>query len=87
MMINVLLAVSLIAAARLQVAVLQRTNPNILPSRWNHQRLNALERLPVTDDLVIRTAIAESFANPLAPDARVVIVHVTQPDLACRFDR
>ena len=86
MMINVLLAVSLVATARLQVAVLQRTNPDILPGRRNHQRLDALERLPVADNPAIRAAIAESPANPLAPDARVVIMHVTQAHLARRFD-
>ena len=87
MMINVLLAVSLVAAARLQVAVRQRTNPDLLPGRWNHQRPDALKRLPVTHDPAIRAAIAESPANPLAADAGVVIMHVTQPHFARRFDR
>ena len=79
-MIKVLLAPPFITTGRLEMAMVKRANPNFLPRRRNHQRTDALERMPITNDPAFGSAIAEPAPASLAADARAFISDVAQPD-------
>jgi hypothetical protein len=79
-MIEVLLASAVIPAGRLQMAVVKRTNPNFLPRRWNHQRTDPLERVPITDDPPFGGSVTKPRPASLAANAWPLISEVTQSD-------
>ena len=86
-MIEVLLPPPFIAARRLKMAVVKRTNPNVHPCRWNHQRTDALERMPIPDNPTFGGAITKPAPASLAANAPPLIGDVAQTDDLRRLRR
>ena len=79
-MIEMLFAPPLIATGYLEMTVVKRADPNFLPRRRNHQRVDPLERMPITNDPAIGGAITKPAPAALAAKARLLVGHVTQSD-------
>jgi len=60
----------------LDVAVRDRTDPDIGPRRRNGQRADARQRRPIMNDGTIHTRVREAPTRALASDAGPVVVHM-----------
>ena len=79
-MIEMLFASAFVAASCLQMAVVKRTNPNFLPCRRDHQRINPRERVWIANNPAFGRAVTEPLAAPFPADARLLVSNVPQPD-------
>src|ERR1700733_13461128 len=79
--VAVLLSAARVAAGRLDVAVRERADPDLLPRGRNGERADARERRLVVDRLAARGDVREigPAADPLAANPRPVVVDVPQP--------
>ena len=57
-------------AGGLDVPQRVRRDPDVLPGRWDRQRTDALQYLPLRDLCARRVAVPETFAAPFAGDSR-----------------
>jgi hypothetical protein len=62
------------------MAVVEGTNPNVRPSRRDHQQTDPFERVPITDDPTFRGAITKPEPASLTANARSFVRNVTQTD-------
>src|SRR5579872_2262329 len=85
--VAILLASLGIASRRLNVAVCERTNPNIGVSRRNTDRLYPLQLIRIGDRLAVWVEIGEILAGPFAPNSWPGIQHIRQAGDVGRFDR
>ncbi len=81
LVIPVLLATTDIASGCLNVAVCARADPDILPGRRDHERLDPRKDLQIGDATPLRIAIGKSLPGPMAGDTRPVDVGITEPCL------
>jgi len=78
--IEVLLALPVVASGGLEVAVVQGANPYVLPRGRNHERRDAFERVAIAQDVTCGGAILKAAGMPFAADAGMVIADVTEAD-------
>ena len=78
-----LLAFLLVTSGRLKMAVVERTNPNVMPCWRDDQRTDSLQRVPVTDDPAFSRAVTKPVTASLATNAGTFVSHVTQTDGLC----
>jgi hypothetical protein len=86
-MIEMLLALPLVATGRLKMAVVERTNPNVVPCRRDDQRTDSLERVPIADYPAGDGAVTKPVPASLAANAGTLVGHVTQADGLRRLRR
>ena len=79
-MIEVLLALPLIASSRLKMAVVEWTDPNAMPCRRNDKRTDPLERVPIADDPTFGEAVTKPAPTALVANAWPFIGDITQAD-------
>src|SRR5580700_4592354 len=72
-MVQVLLAAPRVVSNGLNMAVIERTDPNVRPGQRNHQRLDFFERVLIADRLSVRADIIKAFAATLTHDSRSLI--------------
>src|SRR5580700_2701725 len=65
-------------AGGLDVAQRVRRDPDVRPGRRDHQRADALQRLPLRDLRARRVAVPETFPTPLAGDPRATRIAACQ---------
>ena len=61
------------------MTVVKWANPNVLPRRWNYERGDSLESVPVTNNPTFTVAITKFLSESLAADAGLFIGYVAQP--------
>src|SRR5436190_368521 len=68
-----------VAAGRLEVAVLEGANPDVLPRLGNGEPLDPGDHLPVVDPHALRIAVREPATHPPACDPGGRVGDVAQP--------
>ena len=76
--IAVLLAPARVAAGGLQMAVVARADPDLVPGGRNRQRADACQRFRIAQRPAVGPQVPEPRAGTLARDPRRGIVHVAQ---------
>jgi hypothetical protein len=85
-MIPVLLPSSGVSAGRLDVAVGQRTDPDVSPCRRDDKGADALQLFGITDDVAVGGRIDKTFAAPVALISRRIIGDITETRGPGRLD-
>src|SRR5438552_3400695 len=79
LVVAVLLAAFCVAAAGLDVAVGEWTDPDVLPRRGDGERADARQRRLVVDRVAARGQVFEVGSDPLSPNAWTFIADIPQP--------
>ena len=80
-MITILLAPFGISTSHLEMSIRDWTDPDSFPGRWNNQRLEAMELVPISDSLSIQAEVDKPFAGALATNARLCVGYITKAGL------
>ena len=78
--IEVLLATAFIPPGRLQMPMVQRTNPDIAPRRRDGEGPDTVESVPVAQEAAFYGAIAEALTAAFTAEARSLVRDVAQAD-------
>ena len=77
--VEVLPTVPGIGSNRLEMAVRERTDPDVRPGRWDRELADPLQRVPVADSVAVRIDVAEGSSLPQSVQARPRAIGTTQP--------